>query len=106
MVTAARFIPFRPPELVGREGVLERVHAALLKGAAAITPAIIGQGKEHVGFGWRCRRLAIHGPAPDLDGARDVLDLVRAHIREFCRQLVIDFVVDLARDTNSARRRD
>ena len=44
MEAAPRFIPFRPPELVGREGDLERVHEALLNGSAAITPAITGQG--------------------------------------------------------------
>ena len=38
------YIPFERPELVGREEDLARVHAALNDGAAAITPAITGQG--------------------------------------------------------------
>ena len=38
------YIPFKRPELVGREEDLARVHAGLNDGAAAITPAITGQG--------------------------------------------------------------
>jgi hypothetical protein len=37
-------VPFRRPELIGRADDLKRLHETLQKGAAALTPALVGQG--------------------------------------------------------------